>query len=93
MTDARTPKIEMYTSANCGYCVAAKGVLQRKGFAQIQEIRIDLEAGKREEMLQRADGRRTVPQIFINDVHVGGHDDMVALDRQGKLDALLAGQT
>ncbi|MCB1600468.1 MAG: glutaredoxin 3 [Xanthomonadales bacterium] len=83
-------KIEMYTTAICPYCVAAKGLLSRKGATQIEEIRVDLSPQRREEMLTRSQ-RRTVPQIFINGEHVGGHDDLVALDRAGKLDPMLAG--
>ena len=83
-------KIEMYTTAICPYCVAAKGLLSRKGAKQIEEIRVDLSPQRREEMLTRSQ-RRTVPQIFINGEHVGGHDDLVALDRAGKLDPMLAG--
>ncbi|MCB1589191.1 MAG: glutaredoxin 3 [Xanthomonadales bacterium] len=84
------PKIEIYTSALCGYCSAAKRLLERKG-ANFQEIRVDQEAGKRDEMVQRS-GRMTVPQIFIGETHVGGYDDMAALDRAGGLDPLLAGE-
>jgi glutaredoxin 3 len=80
----------MYTSASCGYCMAAKGLLARKGYTEIDEVRVDLLPGRRDEMIERT-RRRTVPQIFINGVHVGGHDDMLALDRAGKLDQLLAG--
>ena len=83
-------KIEMYTTAICPYCVAAKGLLSRKGANQIEVIRVDLSPQRREEMLTRSQ-RRTVPQIFINGEHVGGHDDLVALDRAGKLDPMLAG--
>jgi len=78
----------MYTTAICPYCVAAKGLLKRKG-VEIEEIRVDLDQAKREEMMTRSN-RRSVPQIFIGDTHVGGNDDLVALDREGKLDALLA---
>jgi glutaredoxin 3 len=81
--------IVMYTTAICPYCVAAKGLLARKGFVGITEIRVDQQPERRVEMMQKT-SRRTVPQIFINGVHVGGHDDMVALDRAGKLDPLLA---
>lgn len=84
------PKIEVYTSAFCGYCSAAKRLLERKGVSY-EEIRIDQLAGKREEMVQRS-GRRTVPQIFIGDTHVGGFDDISALDRAGGLDRLLEGE-
>jgi glutaredoxin 3 len=83
-------EIVMYTTAVCPYCNAAKSLLARKGQSQIQEIRVDQQPELRDEMIQRTQ-RRTVPQIFINGTHVGGHDDMVALDRAGKLDPLLAG--
>lgn len=82
--------VTMYTTAICPYCSAAKNVLKAKGVTSIQEIRIDLDPAKRAEMMERTQ-RRTVPQIFIGDTHVGGHDDMVALDRAGGLDPLLAG--
>jgi glutaredoxin 3 len=81
-------QVVMYTTLVCPYCVAAKRILANKG-AKVEEIRVDLDPAKREEMMARSQ-RRTVPQIFIGDVHVGGHDDMVALDREGKLDPLLA---
>jgi glutaredoxin 3 len=83
------PNIEMYITAICPYCIAAKAVLERKGYTVINTIRVDTDPAKREEMIQRSQGRRTVPQIFINGHHVGGHDDMVALDREGKLMPLL----
>ncbi|HWS27033.1 MAG TPA: glutaredoxin 3 [Xanthomonadales bacterium] len=82
--------IQMYTTAVCPYCIAAKGLLARKGFTSIDEIRVDLNPALRDEMIART-RLRTVPQIFINGQHVGGHDDMVALDRAGKLDPLLQG--
>ena len=84
------PRIVMYTTAVCPYCNAAKSLLARKGHAIDEEVRIDLDPARREEMMTRTQ-RRTVPQIYIGDVHVGGHDDLVALDRAGKLDPLLAG--
>jgi glutaredoxin 3 len=84
--------IEMYTTAVCPYCVAAKGLLARKGVTGIEEIRVDASPQRREEMMTRSQ-RRTVPQIFINGQHVGGHDDLVALDRAGKLDPMLAAAT
>jgi glutaredoxin 3 len=84
------PKIDMYTTAICPYCVAAKNLLKRKGIADVNEMRIDMDDGKRQEMMTRSGGRRTVPQIFINDYHVGGCDDLSALDRAGKLDPLLS---
>ncbi|WP_313914406.1 glutaredoxin 3 [Tahibacter sp.] len=81
-------RIEMYTTAICPYCVAAKNVLRSKGL-EYSEIRIDIDAAKRDEMLARSGGRRTVPQIFINGELVGGHDDLVAADRSGRLAQLL----
>lgn len=82
--------IVMYTSAFCPYCANAERLLQSKGVQDIQKIRIDLEPEKREEMMQRT-GRRTVPQIYIDDRHIGGFDDLRALDLAGGLDPLLAG--
>jgi len=79
----------MYTSAMCGYCVAAKNFLKSRGL-RWDEIRIDLDTAERERMMARA-RRTSVPQIFIGETHVGGYDDMMALHRAGKLDALLAG--
>lgn len=84
------PTIQIYTTDACGYCTAAKGYLTRKGATAIEEIRVDLDPRKREEMVARSQ-RRTVPQIFIDGRHVGGFDDMVALDRAGKLLPLLQG--
>ena len=84
-----TPKITLYTSAMCGYCVAAKNFLKSKGLAW-NEVRIDLEPAERERMVARA-RRTSVPQIFVGDTHVGGYDDLMALHRAGKLDPLLAG--
>ncbi len=78
----------MYTTAICPYCVAAKSVLRAKGL-EYSEIRIDTDPAKRDEMLTRSGGRRTVPQIFINGELVGGHDDLVAADRSGRLAQLL----
>ena len=81
-------QVTMYATGICPYCIAAKGVLQRKG-AEVEVIRIDLDPNKRAEMTERSGGRRTVPQIFVGTTHVGGHDDLVALERAGKLDPLL----
>lgn len=81
--------ILMYTSAMCPYCANAERLLLNKGVKEIHKIRIDLEPEKREEMMQRT-GRRTVPQIFIGDRHIGGFDDLRALDLAGGLDPLLA---
>lgn len=80
-------KIIVYSSANCPYCVRAKQLLERRQLAY-EEIRIDLDDEKREEMM-RLSQRRTVPQIFINDKHVGGYDDLYALETSGQLDELL----
>ncbi len=85
----RTAEILMYSTAWCGYCQRARALLQRKGVA-FREIKVDEEAGQREAMLQRSGGRRTVPQIFIGELHVGGYDDLAALERSGELDTLLA---
>ena len=77
------PKVEMYTTANCAYCVAAKMLLKQRGL-DYTEFRVDTDMAKREEMLMRAH-RRTVPQIFIDDQHIGGYEDFVAAARSGKL--------
>ena len=83
-------KIQMYTTAVCPYCVRAKQLLAQKGVTGIEEIRVDLAPERRDEMMART-GRRTVPQIYIGDTHVGGCDDLYALEHAGKLDPLLAG--
>lgn len=83
-------KIEMYATAVCPYCVRAEQLLRRKGVTDIEKIRVDLDPSKRQEMEARVPGARTVPQIFIDGLHVGGCDDLHELDRQGKLDPLLA---
>lgn len=80
-------KVEIYTTPTCPYCHAAKSLLRDKG-VEYQEITV-LDPDLRQQMTQRANGRRTVPQIFIGDTHVGGYDDMAALDRRGGLDPLL----
>ncbi len=80
----------MYTSAYCPYCVQAERLLRGKGVEQIEKVRVDLEPARRVEMMQRT-GRRSVPQIFVGPVHVGGFDDLVTLDRAGGLAPLLAG--
>src|SRR5690242_8571171 len=82
------PKIEVYSTAVCPYCVAAKNLLKSKGL-QWNEVRVDADPAQRDLMLQRSGGRRTVPQIFVNDQHVGGYDDLVAADRSGRLKQLL----
>ena len=78
----------MYTTASCPYCIRAKQVLQAKGVQNIEEIRVDLDGAERLRMLQIT-GRRTVPQIFIGHTHVGGCDDLIALDERGALLPLL----
>jgi len=82
-------KIEIYTKAFCPYCHRAKALLDSKG-ADYEEIDITMGGPRRPEMIQRANGRSTVPQIFIDDNHIGGSDDLAALDREGGLDPLLA---
>ncbi len=92
MNDPQTsaqPPITLYTSAVCAYCVAAKNFLKSRGL-EWSEVRIDLDPGERQRMVERT-GRTSVPQIFIGDTHVGGYDDLVALQRAGKLDPLLGG--
>lgn len=79
----------MYSTAVCPYCQMAERLLASKGVVSIDKIRIDLDAAKRNEMMERT-GRRTVPQIYIGEKHIGGFDDLSALDRAGGLDALLA---
>lgn len=83
--------VKMYTTAVCPYCIRAKQILKSKGVAQIQEIRVDMEPDERVKMMEIT-GRRTVPQIFIGDTHVGGCDDLIALDGRGGLVPLLNGQ-
>jgi glutaredoxin 3 len=82
--------VEIYTTPLCGYCHAAKRLLKAKG-ATFTEIDLSTEPGRRAEMMQRSNGGRTVPQIFIGGQHVGGCDDLHALDHAGRLDPLLAG--
>jgi glutaredoxin 3 len=82
------PKIEVYSTAVCPYCVAAKNLLKSRGL-EWSEVRIDTDPVQRDAMLARSGGRRTVPQIFVNDQLVGGYDDLVAADRSGKLTQLL----
>jgi glutaredoxin 3 len=80
--------VRMYTTQVCPYCQRAKALLRQRGVEQIEEIRIDLDAAQRDHMIELT-GRRTVPQIFIGDTHVGGCDDLIALDRAGGLLPLL----
>ncbi|MDO8893421.1 MAG: glutaredoxin 3 [Nitrosomonas sp.] len=83
------PKIIMYTTGFCPYCKMAESLLRSKGVQEIEKIRIDLEPAQRVEMMGRT-GRRTVPQIYIDERHVGGYDDLTQLDRKGELAVLLA---
>jgi len=92
MSDATTPPITMYSTAVCPYCIQAERLLASKGIKDITKIRIDADPSRREEMMKRT-GRRTVPQIYIGEHHVGGYDDLAALERSGKLAKLLAGES
>ena len=82
------PTVKMYTTAVCPYCIRAKQLLKAKGVEQIEEIRIDTDPAQRQHMMEIT-GRRTVPQIFIGDTHVGGCDDLHALESRGALEPLL----
>jgi glutaredoxin 3 len=82
-------KVIMYATGVCPFCVMAERLLRAKGVADIEKIRVDLDPRHRDEMMQRT-GRRTVPQIYVGEHHVGGYDDLAALDRAGGLDPLLA---
>ncbi len=83
-------QVRMYTTQVCPYCIRAKALLKQRGVEQIDEIRVDLDPTQREAMIALT-GRRTVPQIFIGDTHVGGCDDLMALDQRGGLVPMLAG--
>jgi glutaredoxin 3 len=83
-------RVLMYSTAVCPYCNMAERLLKSKGIDEIEKIRIDLDPEQRTLMMEKT-GRRTVPQIYIGDTHVGGFDDLSALDREGKLDPLLQG--
>ena len=80
--------VKMYTTGVCPYCQMAERLLTSKGVAAIEKVRVDLEPARRAEMMERT-GRRTVPQIYIGETHVGGYDELAALERAGKLDELL----
>jgi glutaredoxin 3 len=82
-------KVLMYATGVCPYCIMAERLLKSKGVSEIEKIRVDLEPARREEMTQRT-GRRTVPQIYVGDRHIGGYDDLAALDQAGGLAPLLA---
>jgi glutaredoxin 3 len=83
-----TPDIVMYSAAWCGYCARARALLQGKGVA-FREIKVDEDMAERQAMIARSGGRRTVPQIFIGDRHIGGSDDLYSLEKSGELDRLL----
>lgn len=87
--DVMAAKVEIYTWRTCPFCIRAKNLLAKKG-VNFTEYSIDGDEAARNQMARRANGRRTLPQIFINDSHIGGCDDIYALDSQGKLDQLLA---
>ena len=82
-------RVLMYTTAVCPYCIRAKQLLKARGVVEIEEVRIDLDPVRRDEMMEKT-RRRTVPQIYIGDTHVGGCDDLIALDAAGELKLLLA---
>ena len=84
-----TAKVLMYSTAVCPYCVRAESFLRAKGVAEVEKIRVDLDPARRMEMMQKT-GRRTVPQIYVGERHVGGYEDLIALDRAGGLAPLLA---
>ena len=86
------PPIRMYATATCPYCIRAEQLLLDKGVTGLDKIRVDLDPARREEMMKLS-GRRTVPQIFIGDYHVGGCDDLFALEEAGRLDPLLQGES
>ncbi len=86
------PRVLMYSTAVCPYCVRAENLLRARGVTEIEKIRIDLDPERRVEMMEKT-ARRTVPQIFIGETHVGGCDDLIALDQAGKLLPLLSGET
>ncbi|WP_319243121.1 glutaredoxin 3 [uncultured Propionivibrio sp.] len=86
------PHVVMYSTAVCPYCIRAEQLLRARGVTEIEKIRIDLDPARLDEMIAKT-ARRTVPQIFIGEFHVGGCDDLIALDKAGKLQPLLGGQS
>lgn len=88
LRSATAPEVVMYCTATCPYCLIADRLLASKGVAAVSRIRLDIEPERRGEMIERS-GRTTVPQIFVGNVHVGGYDELSALDRAGRLDRLL----
>lgn len=89
MNDKTIPHILIYTKGHCPFCARAKALLRKKGVSEWEEHDLETVPEKRDEMISRSGGRRTVPQIFIGDTHVGGSDDLGALEAAGRLDALL----
>ncbi|MFT3849229.1 MAG: glutaredoxin 3 [Propionivibrio sp.] len=87
-----TPRVLMYSTGVCPYCVRAEQLLRARGVAEIEKVRVDLDPERRVEMMEKT-SRRTVPQIFIGETHVGGCDDLIALDQAGKLLPLLSGES
>ena len=85
-----TSRVLMYSTAVCPFCVRAEQLLRARGVTEIEKVRVDLDPARREEMMEKT-ARRTVPQIYIGDTHVGGCDDLIALDQAGKLLPLLSG--
>ena len=85
------PTILMYTTATCPFCIRAEQLLRARGVVEIEKVRIDEDTARLDEMIEKT-GRRTVPQIFIGNTHVGGCDDLIALDQAGKLVPMLAGE-
>lgn len=86
------PRVLMYSTAVCPFCVRAENLLRARGVTDIEKVRVDLDPQRRVEMMEKT-SRRTVPQIFIGETHVGGCDDLIALDQAGKLLPLLSGET
>lgn len=86
------PRVLMYSTAVCPYCVRAEQLLRARGVNEIEKVRVDLDPERRAEMMEKT-ARRTVPQIFIGETHVGGCDDLIALDQAGKLIPLLSGES
>jgi len=86
------PHVLMYSTAVCPYCIRAEQLLRARGVTEIEKVRIDLDPARLDEMIAKT-ARRTVPQIFIGEFHVGGCDDLIALDKAGKLQPLLGGQS
>ena len=86
------PRVVMYSTAVCPYCVRAEQLLRARGVTEIEKVRVDLDPVRRAEMMEKT-ARRTVPQIYIGETHVGGCDDLIALDQAGKLIPLLSGES